>query len=175
MTAIFSECRQYRYRLDRPIGGRRPPVAFLLHNPSIADEEADDATLRRGIGYAKLWGCERLTFINPWARIATLSRELWASGDPVGPLNDGHILRAATEVKEAGGFIVLGWGVIRPPRQYLPAATSRLRDVEQLVRETGCEIRALGSNKDGSPKHPLYISRESKPFLWPPSSVSRLL
>ena len=167
MSAVFSACGRYRYRLDRAIGGAGPVVAFLLHNPSTADAGRDDATLRRGIAYARAWDSSRLIYINAWAGIATRANELWAMADPVGPDNDGHIAQAVREVVVSGGFVVVGWGVVRAPREGRARAGQRLGAVQDHIRVLGCELRALGRNRDGSPRHPLYIRGAMLPELWP--------
>jgi hypothetical protein len=167
VSAIFSACGGYRYRLDRAIGGSGPIVAFLLHNPSTADADTEDATLRRGIGYARAWGSSRLIYINVWAGIATRPKELWAISDPVGPHNDRHIAEAVREVDASGGFIVVAWGVVEAPRERRAHASQRPGGVQDHIRSLGCELRALGRNRDGSPKHPLYVRGETLPRPWP--------
>jgi hypothetical protein len=167
VSAIFSACGRYRYRLERAVGGSGPVVAFLLHNPSTARACADDATLRRGVGYARAWGSSRLVCINAWAGIATRPQDLWAMADPVGPDNDAHIARVAAEVVAGGGFVVVGWGVIRAPPAQRPDACRRLGAVMARIRALDCELRALGRNRDGSPKHPLYVRAGARPESWP--------
>lgn len=165
MSALFSTCGNYRYRLDRALGGGRP-LAFLLHNPSTAGDVADDATSRRGIGYARSLGFGRLIFINPWARIATRPRDLWAAEDPVGPLNDMHIYEAIQEIRRDGGILIGAWGRLSPPVAKRDHAAERIRGILALVRQNGMDLAALGVNKDGSPKHPLYVRRDARPSSW---------
>jgi hypothetical protein len=167
VSAIFSACGRYRYRLDRAFGGSGPAVAFLLHNPSTADARRDDATLRRGIGYAKAWGSAHLIYINAWAGIALRPNDLWAMADPVGPDNDTHIAQAVREIVDGGGFIVVAWGMVRPPPEQQAAARRRLAALQDHMRALGCELRALGCNKDGSPWHPLYVGAGVLPEPWP--------
>lgn len=166
MSAVFSACGTYRLRLDRELdtlGGAT--IGFCLHNPSRAGTVENDPTTRRGIGFAGMWRASRLVFVNPWAGIATKPRDLWSMRDPVGPENDRHIVEAARECRESGGFMVAAWGAILPPAR--AAATARLAHVEALIRGTGCELRALGVNRDGSPKHPLYVPGNASPLAWP--------
>ena len=54
-SAEFSACRQYRYSLSRIWDPLFPAIAFVALNPSTADENVDDATVRRCIGFAKTW------------------------------------------------------------------------------------------------------------------------
>ncbi|MBA3447638.1 MAG: DUF1643 domain-containing protein [Pseudaminobacter sp.] len=166
MSAVFSECRRYRYRLDRELEGCQPPVAFLLHNPSTADDAVDDSTSRRGIGYARAWGCRKLIFVNPWAFVATHKRDLWKSVDPVGPDNDGHIRAVADEIADAGGLFIGAWGNVKPPRQHKSQALARLEFLAELVVNRGCKISALAINKNGSPGHPLYIPNDATLSMW---------
>lgn len=173
MSAIISACGAYRYRLDRVIdmlGG--PTVAFCLLNPSTADHLTNDATSRRGIAFAKSWRASRMIYINPWAGRSTKPRNLWLMSDPVGEENDHHIETVAREVVESGGFVVVAWGAICPPASYRPVAATRLKTVEKIIRSAGCELMALGSNKDGSPKHPLYVRKDAPLSAWPFSRSS---
>ncbi len=167
MTATFSPCRTWRYRLDRSLGGIGPRVAFLLHNPSIAAEETSDPTATRGIGYATAWDCSHLTYINPWAAVATKKADLWKMADPVGPDNNFHIVTVAQEVARSGGFIVFAWGAVSPPIAMREVVASRLRVVEALVRAHCSDVRAIGVTKDGAPRHPLMMRADALPVRWP--------
>lgn len=164
--AVFSDCRRYRYRLERKVRDSGPVIAFLLHNPSTADEERDDAALRRGIGFVRRWGGSCLMYVNPWAWIATKPKDLWSITDPIGPANDWHIREVAAAVVESGGFMVFAWGAIKPPASRRLEAEARLLAVADLVRASGCHARTLGTNADGSPKHPLYVQSDSPLQAW---------
>ena len=57
-TAVISPCGQYRYRLERAIANPDPAgvfrgkvVAFFGINPSTADANIDDATVRKWTGF----------------------------------------------------------------------------------------------------------------------------
>src|SRR5882724_1884503 len=61
MSAVISNCGLYRYRLDRMLrDDHGPTVAFVMVNPSTADATQDDATIRKCIGFAKLYSAVRL-------------------------------------------------------------------------------------------------------------------
>lgn len=171
MSAIFSPCKTWRYRLDYDfLTQERPTIAFGLHNPSIANGDIVDPTWRRGIGYGTRWGAGKVVYVNPWAAVATKPEALWKMPDPVGPMNDFHIAAVAREVAETGGFFVFAWGAVSPPRHLKYAVTSRLHAFEKIVRDAGCDIRALGLTKAGQPRHPLYMKSAAEPV---PYSVGR--
>lgn len=165
-TAVFSACGLYRYRLDRYISEAGPRIVFLLHNPSTASGSVDDPTSRRGIDFARRWGGSSLIFVNLWAGIATRPRDLWKMQDAVGPDNDIHIKEAADEARQSAGFVVLAWGATAAPSAFRGTQRQRRVVVEETLQKSGCEIRCLGRNSDGSPKHPLYIHRETMPQPW---------
>ena len=56
MSAVLSPCGQYRFRLERTISMEGPVYAFFGINPSTADANLDDATVRKWIGFCKRWG-----------------------------------------------------------------------------------------------------------------------
>ena len=165
MSAIFSECGNFRYRLDRQIG-EGPPIGFILHNPSTAGAANDDPTSRRGIGFARDLGYGRLIFINPWARVATNPSDLWDAEDPVGPENDAHIRSVVAEVSKAKGTIVAAWGRINPPAAKRAQAKVRIESLVRTIEGDGGQLYALGINRDRSPKHPLYVRADTKPLPW---------
>lgn len=62
--AIFSDCERYRYRLWREWEPALPTLAFLLLNPSTADERVNDPTIERCQRRAVTWGYGRLEIVN---------------------------------------------------------------------------------------------------------------
>lgn len=161
MSAIISPCLQYRYRLERRSENLFPeksPVLFLMLNPSTADASEDDPTIRRCRGFARLWGCAGIVVANLYALRATDPAELWQHNDPIGPDNDSH-LRALASVHQD---VVCAWGSNARP--------DRVEEVVQIFSEARATLRCLGTNKDGSPKHPLYI-RANQPLIpWKPNA-----
>ena len=168
MSAIFSRCGFYRLRLDRVIdmlGG--PTIGWCPHNPSTAGSENEDPSCRRMIDFTTRWGGSRMVLVNPWAGRATKPADLWQMADPIGPDNDRHIAEAAVECVASGGFMMAAWGAVSPPAALRVTVQTRLAHVEALIRSTGCELRALGINAGGSPKHPLYVRADALPLEWP--------
>jgi hypothetical protein len=167
MSAMFSPCGLYRYRLDREFLLPGPIIGFMLHNPSVAGAATDDATSRRGIGFARRWEAGRLVYLNAWAGIATKPEALWRMADPIGPENDRRILAALDEIRASGGFIVAAWGAVTPPAERRPEANRRLAQVAGML--AGHDVRALGLTGGGAPRHPLYVRNDSRPLPWRPA------
>ena len=85
-SAVISPDGLYRYRLDRwwgpeseGMGSNRMP--FMMLNPSTADADEDDRTIRRCIGFAHREGCNGITVVNIGAYRATDPDEWAAAGD----------------------------------------------------------------------------------------------
>jgi hypothetical protein len=72
--AEFSPCRRYRYVLWRTWDPAAGSVNFIGLNPSTADEQVDDPTIRCCIGFARDWGYGGLVMTNLFAIPATTRR-----------------------------------------------------------------------------------------------------
>lgn len=158
--AVYSPCEAYRYLLTRvwDAGGRR--VLFVMLNPSTATEFQNDPTVERCERRARVLGFGAFRVTNIFAFRATDPKVMRAQGDPVGPGNDAAILASATEW--APDAIVCAWGAHG-------AHMERGAAVARLLRQTGRPLLHLGLTAAGQPKHPLYISYERQPELWPPA------
>lgn len=117
-------------------------VAIWL-NPSTADAETDDPTVRRGIGFARAAGCGRLVVVNLFGWRATDPAELRRVPDPVGPDNNAFI---AAAVAEPAAVVVAGWGA--------HADRKRVRSVMGWLE---ADLFCLGRTAGGGPRHPLYL------------------
>ena len=83
-AAQFSPCGRYRWWLQRCWDPQRPPLLFIGLNPSRADAQRDDPTLRRLLGFARAWGYGGLEVLNLFARISASPAALRRCADPVG-------------------------------------------------------------------------------------------
>ncbi len=152
-TAEISPDGLYRYLLGRR-WGEGPRATFVMLNPSTADAEQDDPTIRRCVGFAKSWGMGAVQVANLYALRSTDPAALWRAADPVGPDNDA-VLTACAMVHE-GAPLVAAWGAHAKPR--------RVRHVLQLP---GFErLQVLGVTKSGQPRHPLYLRSDATLRPW---------
>lgn len=122
-------------------------------NPSTADAERDDPTIRRCASFARAWGLGGMTVVNLFALRATDPARLRRARDPIGRDNDRHIAEAAAGADR----VVVAWGV---------HGTLRDRDRAVLALLAGARPRCLGLTRGGHPRHPLYLSARtrSRPF-----------
>lgn len=147
--AAFSDGREYRYRLWRTWDASKPVLAFIMLNPSTADETSLDPTCRRCKGYAEDWGFGKLIVGNIFALRSTDPGELYEHDDPVGPENDEHL----REIVEDADIVVAAWG-----------AHGELQDRGREVAEMfEGELVALDTTKTGQPNHPLYQPKDIQP------------
>lgn len=154
--AALSKNKAHRYVLGREWDSLLPQVMFILLNPSTADDEIDDPTSRKGIGFARRSGFGKMVFCNLFAFRATnpkALREKYARigvtgeqeewHDMVGPENNTYIRR---EIKESH-TIIAAWG----------AHETWGRD-EEVMRLLGDrQLHCLGRTRNGNPKHILYL------------------
>lgn len=157
-SAQISEDGAYRYRLTRRWAAG-PLVPFVMLNPSTADAEVDDPTIRRCVGFARQLGAGGLLVVNLYAYRATKPADLFRAEDPVGPDNDEVLLETAWDADLAGGILIAAWG-----------ANARPDRVEHVLALTdGVPWRALGVTAAGAPRHPLYVPASTAPTPWPPA------
>src|SRR4051812_49183760 len=74
--ATFSECRKYRYVLWRIWDDTLPKVMFIGLNPSSANEDTDDATIRNVIALSKFNGFGSVYMLNCFPYISTNPNDL---------------------------------------------------------------------------------------------------
>lgn len=156
-AAIFSRDRVYRYTLTRMWDAEKPWGIFIGLNPSTADEDRLDNTLRRVIRYLDREGCGAMIVVNLFAFRATDPRAMLMAKDPVGEDND-HWINQVINYVTSEGPILCGWGT---NGNYL----GRSREVlGTLPMDRACY---LTMTKDGEPGHPLYLP-SAAPFVpWP--------
>lgn len=157
-SAVLSLDGVYRYRLGRRWGDG-PSVTWVMLNPSTADADVDDPTIRRCIAFTESWNFHALTVVNHFAYRATDPKALRQVEDAIGPANWRHVREAITE----GQFTVAAWGAharSMPWWRYTP-------DVADLAAKANRPLRCLGTTKDGSPRHPLYLRADTPLASWP--------
>jgi len=138
----------YRYLLWRYINEEASGTAlFVMLNPSTADQNVDDATIRRCISFTRSWGLAQLEVVNLFGLRSTDPKALLISDDPVGPRNFEYIEHAVQNASK----IVLAWGTHG-------TLHNRDKDFLREFNEYSDKFECLGKTMNGHPKHPLYIA-----------------
>ncbi len=145
--ASFSKDRLYRFTLYRRWAESGQEILFICLNPSTADEDHDDPTVRRCVNFARDWGYRGVWLGNLFALVTTDSAELYKHYDPVGCANNLVLKTMAARCAK----VVYAWG-------NHGRLLNRSRQVVNMIGPGLC----FGVNKTGEPKHPLYQSRNAQ-------------
>ena len=148
-SAVISPCGKYRYSLDREWGiGGSGKCVWVMLNPSTADAQTDDPTVRKCIKFSRKWGFASLRIVNLFAFRATSPADMKTARHAGWQENSEHIHQALRVAKR----IVVAWG---NHGHFLDAGQDFLRT---NLDET---FYCLDVNKSGHPKHPLYVPDSS--------------
>jgi hypothetical protein len=145
----------YRYTLTRDLGPPPlgipgiHPILFIMLNPSTADADIDDPTIRRCMGFARRLGGTTLYVENLFAYRATSPKKMMEASDPVGPENDSRIRESLNMVNWCNGIVICAWGTNGSYK-------NRDQEVLKQIRSYTTPM-CLGKTKHGFPKHPLYL------------------
>lgn len=154
--AVFSLCGKYRYALSRRWIGQGL-ACFIMLNPSTADAQKDDPTIRRCINYAKAWGFGGLEVVNLFAYRATDPDALYqlSKDQAIGPGNNHYIRETAYN----SALVVCAWGTHG-------ALFDRGIKVRNALQSKGFMPHVLRFTRDGHPAHPLYLPKNLEPVPW---------
>ena len=145
--------KDHRYQLVR--GVDKKVICFLMLNPSNADYDNDDPTIRRCKDFMFDLGYSGLIVVNLFSLVTPNQKVLY---DWIGErnnleeynLNDLHI-KYAFKISKT---IVAAYGVLK--HQTLT------RRAEKIFKWTKKPIYALRLTKHGFPGHPLYLNKNCK-------------
>jgi len=143
-TAVLSPCGDYRYHLTRR-WAPGPLEVFCMLNPSTADADLDDPTIRRCMGFAELRGASGIEIVNLFALRTSSSKELRGAKNPIGPDNNmwlRKICRSKT--------VICAWGLGG-------AMFNRNFHVMPIFTECNARLTCLRRTTSGHPSHPLYL------------------
>jgi hypothetical protein len=158
-SAFIDPSGLYRYWLKRRWGGGSL-LPFVMLNPSTADHWKDDPTIRLCMALARREQYGGIHVVNLYAYRATDPKALLTCADPVGPANDNNIASALRGAWAVSLPVVAAWGANAKP--------DRVGQVLNLVPDVNW--RCLGTNKGGSPKHPLFLPADTALVPFPTSA-----
>ncbi len=152
-TGYYRYClwRRWRPEVDQGTGDR---VTFIMLNPSTADAQQDDPTIRRCIGFAQGWGYGCLEVVNLFAYCTSQPTHLLHVADPIGNNTDRHLLDAVCRSHR----VIVAWG-------NRGIWHDRAQQVLALL-PSYIPLHCLGTTKTQQPRHPLYIKACTLPSLY---------
>lgn len=153
--AVISEDGLYRYVLRRVWVENTQSQVWIMLNPSTADATNDDPTIRRCMSFSRAWGFGGIIVVNLFALRATDPKALRIHADPIGPDND-YYLESLTYGKRMN---MAAWGAHT-------GANERARSLIASGHLPDKMLKCLGTTKDGSPRHPLYVKSSTIPAPW---------
>ena len=121
-------------------------IMFIMLNPSTADAENDDPTIRRVINFTKSWGYGGVYVVNLYAYRSTDPKRLQQIQDPIGKENIVHIQSLMGRVEK----VIYAWGNHEKEPAWLC----------DIVPTPYC----IDISKKGIPKHPLYLKKDLQPI-----------
>lgn len=158
--AVFSDDHSKRYTLWRVWDDTLPAMVVIMLNPSTADGDTDDPTIRRCVSFARREGCGMLGVVN----LFTL-----CGSDP------GCLSRWCHAYENAADITIklATWMAEPPPKLAVCAwgnhGHTHGRQAQVLNNfPKSQELWCFGVTKQGCPKHPLYLAKDTPlvPFEW---------
>ena len=141
--ADISNDKKDRFSLSRIWDSKKPKALYIMLNPSYADDESDDPTIRRLIFFSKKFKFGGFYVTNLFSQITPYPKELNMDNN-----SKKKNLIIISELIKKSDLIVYAWGnLVSEPMQ-----------LRKLIESPLC----FGINKNGTPKHPLYLRSDTK-------------
>jgi hypothetical protein len=139
--AEFSLSGSYRYVLWRIWDEMKPTIMFIGLNPSTANSTDPDPTITRVISFAKQWGYGGMFMLNLFTIISSDPKALRKCPDR--DRKADYYLQIYDYMVQR---VVFAWGNFKESKE-------RAQEVIRMFPNAYC----LKKNKDGSPRHPLFV------------------
>lgn len=174
--AEISPCGRFRYFLSREWnepGTRTRFVTFIGINPSTADADLDDPTIRRCVGFARDWGFTGLIMVNLWPYRATNIEDMKKFVHDTLP---GMVPTRGPKAADVMALTQTNYQWVDHARKkselYIAAWGSEGGFYDMGTRFKTLlfarePLLCLGLSKMGNPFHPLYQPANASPVPWP--------
>lgn len=164
-TAVLSDDLRHRYLLTRRIRSVEGPfsaLGWIMFNPSTADAEKDDATIRKVRGFTSRAGYAEARVVNLFSIRARDPREVVLN---LADASNDHNLRAIEAATGVCDAIVCAWGTLADT----PWGREQVRAVMSFV-QPGVRLLCIDTAKSGSPVHPLMQAYSKGLRPWSPNT-----
>lgn len=160
-SAVISDCGRYRYHLSRSWDTTLPRMGIIMLNPSTADADVDDPTIRRVIGFASTYGYGRVDVCNLFPLRCSEPEGLLDPPEPLHhTLNETHL--AIRIMLLHVDKVVFAWGNKR-----FATLRDRANQIVRLVIDYhDTPAWCFKRNADGTPAHPLYLPGDTQLIKW---------
>lgn len=142
--AEFSNDGKYRYKLWRIWNNDLPKAMCIGLNPSTANADTNDATIRNLIQILTTLGYGGFYMMNCFAYI-TSKPKLLKHNAMSDQWNNSMLTVVASECKD----VIFSWGTFSIVKE-----TARDKELQEMFPNAKC----FGLNKDGSPFHPRALT-----------------
>ena len=142
-SADISNDKKDRFSLSRIWDSKKPKALYIMLNPSYADNESDDPTIRRLIFFSKKFKFGGFYVTNLFSQITPYPKELNMDNK-----SKKKNLKIISKLIKKSDLIVYAWGNL----------VSEPIELRKLIESPLC----FGINKNGTPKHPLYLRSDTK-------------
>ena len=142
-SADISNDKKDRFSLSRIWDSKKPKALYIMLNPSYADDESDDPTIRRLIFFSKKFKFGGFYVTNLFSQITPYPKELNMDNK-----SKKKNLKIISELIKKSDLIVYAWGNL----------VSEPIELRKLIESPLC----FGINKNGTPRHPLYLRSDTK-------------
>lgn len=151
--AVFSLDETFRYLLWDIWDDTLPLWAFIMMNPSKATHLVTDPTVLRQCTRTRMNGGGGTIILNAGAIRETYSQKLKTYADCIGPHNREWI----SAVVPICDKHICGWG-----QEAMRFGGAQM--VAEVFNDLGIQLTCFKVNRDGTPKHPLYVGYADQPI-----------
>jgi hypothetical protein len=161
-SAVLSDDAFRRLMLGRQWGPDPRKMALWIGlNPSTADADKDDPTVRRVYGFSKAAGFDHFVLVNLFAHRTAKPKVLWKDAtqmDVVGVGNDCWIEFLASQAQ----MVICAWGANAKHSEARPRVCEVIDLLHPIV---DLHVMRL-TESSGVPEHPLMLPSGLLPKLW---------
>lgn len=148
--ANISNCKNYRYSLSRRWEKQGRELGVIMLNPSMADAEYDDPTVRRLYGLARANNFGAFTVMNLFAYRATDPAGLKTYGFK--QARGGRNMMFLDVMRESEMLVAFAWGAVTGK----PLEVAK-EVIDFMVSKDRPFVYCFGTTAAGHPRHPLYL------------------
>jgi len=157
-SAELSDCKKYRFFLERSWADHLHKLPVCMLNPSTGDAEKDDQTIRRLTHFATRWGYGGLAIVNLYPLRASKPKVMWVSENRLHDDNKQWLDAIIAIAENNGNKLLIAWG---DDGAWEGEAVQFIKRVKE--RSKSVKLVTLGKTADGNPRHPKAWGRGKVP------------